>query len=132
MNKIVKNTLILTLITVIAGFLLGAVYEVTKTPIAQSQETAKKEAWQAVFSDVKLDDFKAEDVDQKAADKAVKDMGVNATIDESVQQVMQDMSSQQQTKTDSAAISRLQLVLRKTVRSTVYLFFLSARQQVLV
>ena len=62
MNKIVKNTLILTLITVIAGVLLGAVYEVTKTPIAQSQETAKKEAWQAVFSDVKLDDFKAEDV----------------------------------------------------------------------
>ena len=33
MNKIVKNTLILTLITVIAGFLLGVVYEVTKTPI---------------------------------------------------------------------------------------------------
>ena len=82
MNKIVKNTLILTLITVIAGFLLGAVYEVTKTPISQAQETAKKEAWQAVFSDVKLGDFKAEDVDQKAADKAVKDMGVNATIDE--------------------------------------------------
>ena len=132
MNKIVKNTLILTLITVIAGVLLGAVYEVTKTPIAQSQETAKKEAWQAVFSDVKLDDFKAEDVDQKAADKAVKDMGVNARSTKSVQQVMQDMSSQQQTKTDSAAISRLQLVLRKTVRSTVYLFFLSARQQVLV
>ena len=72
MNKIVKNTLILTLITVIAGFLLGAVYEITKTPIAQAQETAKKEAWQAVFSDVKLDDFKAEDVDQKAADKAAK------------------------------------------------------------
>ena len=72
MNKIVKNTLILTLITVIAGVLLGEVYEVTKTPIAQSQETAKKEAWQAVFSDVKLDDFKAEDVDQKAADKAAK------------------------------------------------------------
>ena len=34
MNKIVKNTLILTLITVIAGFLLGAVYEITKDPIA--------------------------------------------------------------------------------------------------
>ena len=82
MNKIVKNTLILTLITVIAGFLLGTVYEVTKDPIAQTQEKAKKEAWQAVFSDVKLDDFKAEDVDQKAADKAVKDMGTNATVDE--------------------------------------------------
>lgn len=82
MNKIVKNTLILTLITVIAGFLLGAVYEITKDPIAQSQEKTKKEAWQAVFSDVKLDDFKAEDVDQKAASKAVKDMGTNATVDE--------------------------------------------------
>ena len=35
-----------------------------------------------VFSDVKLDDFKAEDVDQKAASKAVKDMGTNATVDE--------------------------------------------------
>ena len=132
MNKIVKNTLILTLITVIAGFLLGAVYEVTKTPIAQSQETAKKEAWQAVFSDVKLDDFKAEDVDQKAADKAVKIWVSMQRSTKSVRQVMQDMSSQQQTKTDLAAISRLQLVLRKTVRSTVYLFFLSARQQVLV
>ena len=82
MNKIVKNTLILTLITVIAGFLLGAVYEITKDPIAQSQEKTKKEVWQAVFSDVKLDDFKAEDVDQEAASKAVKDMGTNTTVDE--------------------------------------------------
>ena len=35
-----------------------------------------------VFSDVKLDDFKAEDVDQKAAKQAISDLGVNATIDE--------------------------------------------------
>ena len=81
MNKIVKNTLIVTLITVIAGFLLGVVYEVTKTPISQAQETAKKEAWQAVFSDVKLGDFKAEDVDQKAADKAVKVDDVHTSAD---------------------------------------------------
>lgn len=55
-----------------------------KLPRLQSHSHRRqpKEAWQAVFSDVKLDDFKAEDVDQKAADKAVKDMGVNATIDE--------------------------------------------------
>ena len=82
MNKIVKNTLILTLITVIAGFLLGAVYEVTKTPIAQAQETAKKEAWQQVFPDADANDFELIDVDQKAADKAIKDLGVKATIDE--------------------------------------------------
>ena len=77
MNKIVKNTLILTLITVIAGVLLGAVYESHQRLRSHSlRKQPKKEAWQAVFSDVKLDDFKAEDVDQKAADKAVKDMGV--------------------------------------------------------
>ena len=34
MNKIVKNTLILTVITLVAGILLGLVYEVTKEPIA--------------------------------------------------------------------------------------------------
>lgn len=30
MNKIIKNTLILTAITVVSGFLLGIVYDVTK------------------------------------------------------------------------------------------------------
>ena len=82
MNKILKNTLILTAITLIAGLGLGLVHEITLNPIAQAQEKAKKEAWQAVFPDAKLDEFKETDVDQKAADKAVKDMGVNATIDE--------------------------------------------------
>ena len=42
MNKILKNTLILTVITLVAGLGLGLVYEVTKAPIAQAQETAKK------------------------------------------------------------------------------------------
>ena len=42
MNKIIKNTIILTLITVIAGLGLGLVYEITKDPIAAAQEAAKK------------------------------------------------------------------------------------------
>ena len=37
MNKIVKNTLILTAITVVAGLLLGVVYGVTKDPIAKGE-----------------------------------------------------------------------------------------------
>ena len=82
MNKILKNTLILTAITLIAGLGLGLVHEITLNPIAQAQEKAKKEAWQAVFPDAKLDEFKETDVDTKAADKAVKDLGVKATIDE--------------------------------------------------
>ena len=42
MNKIIKNTLILTAITVVSGLLLGIVYDVTKEPIAQAQERTKK------------------------------------------------------------------------------------------
>ena len=51
MNKIVKNTLILTAITVVSGLLLGIVYDVTKEPIAQAQENTKQEAYRAVLSD---------------------------------------------------------------------------------
>ena len=36
MNKLVKDALILTLITLIAGTALGIVYEITKAPIAAS------------------------------------------------------------------------------------------------
>ena len=82
MNKIVKNTLILTVITLVAGLGLGLVYEVTKAPIAQAKETAKKEAWQKVFPDADINDFEQVDLDEAAAEQALKDMGVNGTIDE--------------------------------------------------
>ena len=82
MKKIIKNTLILTIITVVAGLCLGLVYEITKKPIADSQEKAKKEAWQAVFPGADLSEFKQIDVDQDVADKVISDLGVNATIDE--------------------------------------------------
>lgn len=82
MNKIVKNTLILTMITLVAGLGLGLVYEVTKAPIAQAQETAKKEAWQMVFPEADINDFEQIELDEKAAGKALADMGVNGTIDE--------------------------------------------------
>ena len=82
MNKIIKNTIILTLITVIAGLGLGLVYEVTKDPIAAAQEEAKKEAWQAVFPDASLDDFVAAEVCQAVAEQVVADLGVQATVDE--------------------------------------------------
>lgn len=80
MRTILKNTLILTLITVISGLLLGAAYEVTKEPIAQTEARAKQEACQAVFPDA--DNFEASDVDQAAVKKAVKALDVSATVDE--------------------------------------------------
>ncbi len=84
MNKIIRNTIILTVITVISGFLLGLVYEVTAEPIARTQEAAKKEAWQAVFPDASEDAFQQIDVDADVAAQVVKDLGVDATVDEVV------------------------------------------------
>ena len=82
MNKIAKNAAILTIITLISGLLLGIVYEITKQPIAEAKDAAKKTAWQAVFPDASLDEFKPQDVDQKAAVKVAADLGVKATVDE--------------------------------------------------
>ena len=82
MNKIIKNTLILTIITLVAGIGLGFVYEITKEPIAQAQDAAKKEAWQQVFPEASLDDFLPVEVDQDVASQVTKDLGIQATIDE--------------------------------------------------
>ena len=82
MNKIVKNAIILTVITLVSGIGLGFVYEITKEPIAQAQDAAKKEAWQEVFPEASSSDFEEIDVDAKAAEKAIKDLGVKAEIDE--------------------------------------------------
>ena len=82
MNKIIKNTIILTVITLVSGLLLGLAYEITKDPIAQSEENAKREAWQAVFPDASEDAFEQIDVDQDIAASVIKDLGISATIDE--------------------------------------------------
>lgn len=76
-NMILKDALILTVITLIAGGLLGLVYEVTKKPIANQQEKAKQEAYKVVFEDA--DSFEvcveAEDADLA---EALKEQGFEA------------------------------------------------------
>ncbi len=51
MNKLVKDALVLTAITVIAGVCLGGVYEITKGPIAKASEEATQESYKEVFAD---------------------------------------------------------------------------------
>ena len=41
MGSSIKNVICLTLITLVAGFGLGYVYEITKEPIAQMEEKTK-------------------------------------------------------------------------------------------
>lgn len=85
MNKIIKNTIILTIITLVSGVALGAVYEITKAPIANAQEEAKQEAYKQVFEDA--DSFDDLEVDAKEAAEAVKAAGVDdgAEINEVVE-----------------------------------------------
>ena len=50
-NTILKHTLALVLITLVAGAALGGVYTITADPIAHQNQLAKDEAYKAVFAD---------------------------------------------------------------------------------
>ena len=47
-NTIIHDTICLFLITLVAGVLLGGVYQITKSIIADREEEAKVEAYAAV------------------------------------------------------------------------------------
>lgn len=51
MKSMMKDTVILFVITLVAGLLLGGVYEITKEPIAVQKALRKTQAYQEVFSD---------------------------------------------------------------------------------
>lgn len=56
-SKILKNCLALLLITLVAGLALSCVNEITKEPIAKAEETAKLEAYNAVFDGAEFTDI---------------------------------------------------------------------------
>lgn len=62
MKEMMKNTGIMVAITLIAGLLLGIVYQVTKEPIALQEAKAKQEACQEVFADFADASFEAVEV----------------------------------------------------------------------
>lgn len=73
MNHIVKNTLILTAITLVSGLLLGVVYGITKEPIARAQENTKQEAYRSVLTDAS--EFTAVEFDADKAASVLSDNG---------------------------------------------------------
>lgn len=77
-NTIAKDTVRITLITLVAGFALGLVNEITKEPIAQQEAKAKAEACKAVFADA--DDFAAIEDPSGAAD-ALESAGLTGKAD---------------------------------------------------
>lgn len=89
MNKIVKNTLVLTAITLVAGLLLGIVYDITKEPIASAQENRKQEAFQAVLPGANKFEIE-ESFDVKVAEKIIQENGFSDDITEVAAGIDQD------------------------------------------
>lgn len=71
MKQMWKDTLILFVITLISGLALGAVYLVTKEPIAAQQEKKKANAYHTVFEDA--DSFEDDENFDAAQARAVLD-----------------------------------------------------------
>ncbi|MCD7724815.1 MAG: RnfABCDGE type electron transport complex subunit G [Clostridiales bacterium] len=71
MKEMMKNTGILLAITVVAGLLLGLVYQITKDPIAAQEAKAKQEACQEVFADAaSFEEMEITPVDEAAWSEA--------------------------------------------------------------
>ena len=75
MKSAVKNVITLTIITVVAGFLLGYVYDITKQPIADMQEKTKQEAYQKVFASASSFEEDSS-IDISAGDSVVANAGI--------------------------------------------------------
>ncbi|MDD6193445.1 MAG: RnfABCDGE type electron transport complex subunit G [Lachnospiraceae bacterium] len=84
MNKLVKDALILTAITLIAGVCLGGVYEITKGPIAQAQVAATQAAYKEVFQDAAsfadLEGFDAKKATAVVAEAGYTDDEINNCV----------------------------------------------------
>ena len=67
MKKIIKDTLILTAITLISGLALATVYQITKQPIAQAEAAAELAAYEGVFPEATFETLAPASFDPVAA-----------------------------------------------------------------
>ncbi|WP_075719501.1 RnfABCDGE type electron transport complex subunit G [Roseburia sp. 499] len=89
-KKIVHDALILTAFTLVLGFILGAVNEITKDPIAKANKAAQDAAYQEVFKDADSFEDNADFTAEKAAEIIAKSdytndeiIGVSNALDKS-------------------------------------------------
>ena len=93
MKQMMKDAMILFLITLISGAALGLVYEVTKEPIAQQEQKAKNEAYQNVFEAAEdFTELTEEAYSSDALTAFVKENGFDASIDGVAQALSADGS----------------------------------------
>ena len=125
MKKIVKDALVLFAITLVAGILLGVVYQITLDPIAKANENAKEKAYKAVLAEA--DSF--ETIDALPSDD---DINASSDIDFSKDKVNEVAIGKKGSETVTAEISSLQLVFQQMERYLEYHSFQSAKLLVLV
>lgn len=86
MNKIIKDAIILTVITLVAGFGLGYVHDITAGPIEDAENNKKQETYKNVladakeFADVKIDKAGLAKNQETFADQTVTEV-VEGTVD---------------------------------------------------
>ena len=81
MNTILKNTISITAITLVAGLALGVVQDITAGPIADQALKAKEEAYKAVFEDASGFSEYSLDDDRANFTFYCKDQGVGMSED---------------------------------------------------
>lgn len=86
MNKIVKDTLAITLITLVSGLALGLVQDITAVPIAQQQQKEKEEAYMAVFADA--DSFAQIELTEEISAALEADLDENGYGAQSIDEIM--------------------------------------------
>lgn len=88
MGKIIKDTAVLLVITLVAGFLLGLVYDITLEPIAHQEELANAKACQEVFSDAT--DFADVQTDLDTLNQNLKENGLDYVTVDAVMEASDD------------------------------------------
>lgn len=88
-KKVIIDATILTIITLIAGLLLGLVFEVTKNPIKVQQAITKQKSFQAVYKDAtQFKEYEAFDLDQ--AKEVLQEAGYEKESIEEVVKALDD------------------------------------------
>ncbi|MBO5302417.1 MAG: RnfABCDGE type electron transport complex subunit G [Lachnospiraceae bacterium] len=80
-KKIIHDALILTAFTLVLGFVLGLVYEITKAPIAAADAATAQAAYQKVFADAASFEAYA-DFDEEAAIAIMDEFGYSDEIED--------------------------------------------------
>lgn len=93
-SKIIRDALALTAITLVSGLALGAVYGITKEPIARQEELAKQEAYQEVFPEA--EQFQTVTLDEELSGQIRSGLDEVGYTQDSIQEVTEALDDEGQ------------------------------------